>query len=61
MVGHSNLVKEAMQLANNGVDLLRKVASVHLGGAAARAAQRRVAMISVLCLNPRSLDRRYAL
>jgi len=30
-----------MQLANNGVDLLREVAGIHLGGAPACATQQR--------------------
>jgi hypothetical protein len=32
MVWDSNLVEQAMQLANAAVDLLRQVASVHDGG-----------------------------
>lgn len=32
MAGDADLVKEAVQLANDGVDLLGKVAGVHDGG-----------------------------
>lgn len=32
MAGDADLVKEAVQLANDGVDLLGKVAGVHFGG-----------------------------
>lgn len=31
MAGDADLVKQAVQLANDGVDLLRKVAGVHGG------------------------------
>lgn len=32
MAGDSNLIKQAMQLANDGADLLRQVAGVHREG-----------------------------
>ncbi len=40
MAGHTDLVEEAMQLANDGVDLLQQVARIHRGGRGRR--QRRV-------------------
>lgn len=32
MAGDADLVEQAVQLANDGVDLLGKVAGVHFGG-----------------------------
>ena len=32
LVGDANLIEEAMELTNDGVDLLRQVAGIHRGG-----------------------------
>lgn len=45
MVGDSNLVKQAMQLANDGVDLLRQITGVHLEGTVLRGGERKLAQI----------------
>lgn len=49
MLGDSNFVEETMELADNSVDLLRKVTGIHLSSAAARAAQRQDAIMDSLC------------
>lgn len=41
MVWHSDLVKQAVQLANDGIDLLRKVTRIHAGGCRARPVKQR--------------------